>query len=73
MTGETERSLTVRYRGGEKTIVVTPETPIVTFAPGSRAMLVAGAHVFVTATQAADGGLTANRISVGKNGLVPPM
>jgi hypothetical protein len=73
VTGVTGRSLTVRYRGGKKTISVTPETPIVTFAPGSRSMLVAGAHVIVTAAQDADGGLTANRILVGKDGLVPPM
>ena len=61
------------YKGGEKTIVVPPNAPVVTFEPGSRDMLVPGAHVIVFGTKAADGKVTANRILVGKNGLVPPM
>jgi hypothetical protein len=71
--GNTDRTLTVDYKGGEQTIVVPPNTPIVTFEPGSRAMLVANAHVIVMGTRAADGTVTAMRISVGKDGLVPPM
>jgi len=73
VTGSTDRSLTVAYRGGEQTIIVSPETPVVTYEPGSRDMLTAGAHVIVTAAQDASGKLTATRIAVGKNGLVPPM
>ena len=73
VTGSTDRSLTVAYRGGEQTIIVSPETPVVTYEPGSRDMLTAGAHVIVTAAQDNSGKLTATRIAVGKNGLVPPM
>jgi hypothetical protein len=73
VTGSTGKTLTVTYQGGEKTIVVTPETPIVTYEPGSPALLVAGAHVIVMGTEGADGKVSATRISVGKNGLVPPM
>jgi hypothetical protein len=36
-------------------------------------MLVRGAHIIVSATQRPDGALTASRVTVGKNGLVPPM
>jgi hypothetical protein len=36
-------------------------------------MLVPGAHIIVTAAKQADGSLTAARVAVGKNGLVPPM
>jgi hypothetical protein len=67
------RTLKVAYKGGEKTIIVPPETPIVTYEPGSRSLLTAGAHVIVFANEAPDGALTATRVSVGKDGLVPPM
>lgn len=67
------RMLKVDYKGGEKTIFVPPETPIVTYEAGSRALLVRSAHVVIFAVEGGDKGLTATRISVGKNGLVPPI
>jgi Domain of unknown function (DUF5666) len=73
VTGTTGKTLTVTYQGGEKTITVPPGTPIVTYEPATRAMLAAGGHVILFGTQADDGSITATRISVGKNGLVPPM
>jgi hypothetical protein len=73
VTGSVGRTLTVSYKGGEKTIVVPPDTPVVTYEPGSMALLVQGAHVIIFGTQGADAKVTANRIAVGKNGLVPPM
>jgi hypothetical protein len=73
VTGSVGRTLTVSYKGGEKTIIVPPDTPVVTYEPGSRALLVPGAHIILFGTQAADGKVTANRVSVGKDGLVPPM
>src|SRR5437773_891446 len=54
-------------------IVMPEDVPIVTFEPGDKAMLVPGAHVLLTATKQPDGSLTAARVAVGKNGLVPPM
>lgn len=73
VTGTSGRTLTVRYKGGQQTIVVPPNTPVVTFEPGSRAMLVPGAHIILFGTRADDGAVTAKRISVGKDGMVPPM
>jgi len=67
------RRMTLRYKGGEKVVVVPPDAPIVTFEPGDRAMLKPGAHVLLTATRQPDGTLTAARIAIGKDGLVPPM
>jgi hypothetical protein len=67
------RRITVKYKDGEKVIDIPPDAPIVTFEPGDRGMLRPGAHVIVGATPAPDGSLTASRISVGKDGLVPPM
>ena len=67
------RRMTLRYKDGEKVITVPPNAPIVTFEPGDRSMLKPGAHLLVTATRQPDGSLTAARVAVGKDGLVPPM
>lgn len=67
------RTLKVSYKGGEKTIFVPPNTPIVTYESGSRALLVPSAHVIVFANEGPQKRLAATRISVGKDGLVPPM
>ena len=67
------RTLQLTYKGGEKTVFVPPDAPIITYEPGSRAALVPSAHVLITATHDADETLTATRIGVGKDGLVPPM
>jgi len=53
--------------------LVPTDVPIVTFAPGDKAMLLPGAHVFIPAQQQPDGTVTAGRVLVGKDGLVPPM
>jgi hypothetical protein len=73
VTGKVGRTFTLTYQDGAKTIVVPPDTPVVTFEQGSPALLVPGAHVNVMGIEASDGSLSATRILVGKNGLVPPM
>jgi Domain of unknown function (DUF5666) len=73
VTGSVGRTLKVAYQGGEKTIDVPPGTPVVTYEPGTRELLTVGAHLIVMGTRAEDGKISATRISVGKNGLVPPM
>lgn len=68
------RTLTLKYKGDEKIIVVPNAAPIVTFVPGDRSDLKPGAKIFaVAATKQPDGTFLAPRISVGKNGLTPPM
>ena len=67
------RTLTVRYKGGEKTVTVPDGIPVVALQPGDRTLLVAGAHAILFAAKQADGDLAAIRVLVGKNGLVPPM
>ncbi|HEY2967510.1 MAG TPA: hypothetical protein VGK75_04000 [Casimicrobiaceae bacterium] len=71
--GQGARRMTLRYKDGEKSIIVPEDVPIVTFEPGEKTMLVPGAHILLTATKQPDGSLTAARVAVGKNGLVPPM
>src|SRR3954470_22140741 len=67
------RVLTLTYKDGQQELVVPPDTPVVTLAPGDASLLKPGNHVFLSATQQPGGGLTASRITVGKDGLVPPM
>ena len=64
--------LALKHKGGSVQMAVPPDVPIVTFAPGDRALLQPGAHVFISAQQQADGTVTAGRALVGKDGLVPP-
>jgi hypothetical protein len=64
--------MTVTYKGGQQVVAVGPHTPVVTLEPGTRAMLISGAHVVVFG--ASDAGVVqAKRIIVGENGTVPPM
>lgn len=68
------RTMTVKYgEGGTQTIVVPPDVPIVTIDKGDRAMLVPGAHIVAFYTRGDDGTMTASRLTVGKDGTVPPM
>lgn len=73
VVGTTGHSLTVKYKGGEKTVVVPLNVPVVTFEAGDRTELTPGAHVIVFAQTGVDGKLTSERVAVGKNGLTPPM
>jgi hypothetical protein len=68
------RTLVVKYKDGDKKIVVPADTPIVTYVPGTRDELKPGAKLFIIAAQRqADGTLSAARVSVGRDGLTPPM
>jgi hypothetical protein len=74
VTAGAGRTLKLKYKDGEKTVVVPPEAPVVALGPGNPAMLKPGAHIFIAAaTKGADGTLTTQRVTVGKDGLVPPM
>ena len=69
------QKLTLRYKDGEKTVIVPASVPVVTFKPGKedeKALLLPGARVMVTA-QERDAKPTALRVLVGRNGFAPPM
>jgi hypothetical protein len=67
-------TLTIKYKDGEKTVVVTPDTAIVSYVLADRSELKANAKVFIgAATQNADGSLETDRVNVGRDGLTPPM
>jgi hypothetical protein len=66
--------ITLKYKDGEKKIVVVPETVIVTYVPGTKDELKPGAKIFIAgANKKEDGTLEAASISVGRDGLTPPM
>ena len=66
------RTLTLRYKDGEKTVIVPDGVPIVTFRPGDHALIVPGAKVFIVADMN-DNQFTVRRLLIGRNGLTPPM
>ena len=65
------QTLHLKYKEGEQTVVVPPGTPIVTFRPGDRSLLVSGASVSLSA-QVLDGKPTVQRISAGRDGFPLP-
>ena len=69
------QKMTLKYKDGEKVVIVPAGAPVVTFKPGKQdeaALLVPGAKVLITA-QEQGGKPTALRIVVGRNGFAPPM
>jgi Domain of unknown function (DUF5666) len=72
VAGKDGRELLVKYKDGEKKVMVPPGTIIAKYAPGSAADLKVGAKVFVAAAKKeADGSLTAPNIAVGRT-IDPP-
>ena len=66
--------LTLKYKDGEKKIIVPPDTPIVTYMPGDKSELKPGVKIFIAAAnKQPDGTLQAPRVNFGKDGLTPPM
>src|ERR1700738_5535617 len=64
--------IVVKYKDGEKKIVVPPNAPILRYEIGNKSDLKAGARFTVlAATKKPDGTLEANRINVGRDGVVP--
>lgn len=69
------QKMTLKYKDGEKVVIVPANAPVVTFKPGKQdeaALLIPGAKVLITA-QEQGGKPTALRIVVGRNGFAPPM
>ena len=72
--GTDGQNILVKYKDGEKKVVVPPGTPIVTFLVGDKSELKPGAKIIIFgATRKDDGTLEANRVNVGRDGITPPM
>jgi hypothetical protein len=62
------KTVSLSYKGGTKMVAIPPGAPVVKIVPGSKALVVVGAHVFV-----APGPTAAGALIVGEMGAVPPM
>ena len=72
--GVNGNEITLKYKDGEKKILVVPETVIVTYVPGDKNELKPGAKIFIAgANKKDDGTLEAAAVSVGRDGITPPM
>jgi hypothetical protein len=72
--GTEGQNILVKYKDGEKKVVVPEGTPVVTFVAGDKSELKAGAKVIIfAATKKDDGTLEAARVNVGRDGITPPM
>jgi hypothetical protein len=73
VAGTDGQNILVKYKDGEKKVVVSPDTPVVTYVPADKSELKPGAKIIAFFKKLPDGSYEANRISVGLNGLTPPM
>jgi hypothetical protein len=74
VAGTDGQIILVKYKDGEKKVLVPPDTPIVSFVPGDKSELKPGARIIIfSATRKEDGTLEAARVNVGRDGITPPM
>jgi hypothetical protein len=66
-------TLLVKYKDGEKKVFVSSETPVVTYLTGEKSDLKAGAKIIAFVKALPDGSFETSRVSVGRDGLTPPM
>jgi hypothetical protein len=73
VVGNDGHTLNIKYKDGEKKVVVSAETPVVTYVPADKSDLKPGAKVIAFMKKLPDGSFETNRVSVGRDGLTPPM
>jgi len=74
VAGVDGEKILVKYKGGEKQVVVPPGTPIVTFVSAEKSEVKPGARIIIFgATRKDDGTLETGLIAVGLGGITPPM
>ena len=73
VVGNDGHTLLIKYKDGEKKVVVGPDTPVVTYVPADKSELKPGAKVIAFMKKLPDGSFETSRVSVGRDGLTPPM
>jgi len=71
--GKKGSTIAMTYKGTPAEIVVDSKTVIVTTSDAAMTDLKPGKAVFLRAVKTADGSITANNVTVEKNGIKPPM
>ena len=73
VTAKDGEKLTVKYKDGEKKVIVGPDTVIAAVAPGNKDELKAGAQIIIMASEKqADGSVLSKTVYVGR-GVTPAM
>jgi hypothetical protein len=67
------RTMTVKVKDQEKTVIVPDDVPVVLISPGDRSLLKPGTHVVLFAMKDEKGQWVARGVSAGKDGITPPM
>jgi hypothetical protein len=71
VTGSSGRELSLSYKGGNSTVTVPQDVPVVTPIPATRSDLTAGKKVFLVVTPGANGVYDAHVLFVEKDGVAP--
>jgi len=72
VAGVDGRVVIVKYKDGEKKIIVPPDAHILAYQAGDKSELKPGAHIaIVRAIKKPDGSLETNRVNVGRGEVVP--
>jgi hypothetical protein len=74
VAGVDGETITLKYKDGEKKVIVPPDAVVVTSTPSDKSELKAGAKILIFgATKQPDGTFGAASVNVGRDGLTPPM
>jgi hypothetical protein len=66
-------SVKMTHKNATYEMAIAPNTPVVKYEPGDKALLVKGAWLFFTATKQANGTLTATTVTAETKGVKPPL
>jgi hypothetical protein len=71
VSGVDGQNITVKYKDGEKKIIIGPDAVIRKYVAGDKSELKTGAHVGINATKQPDGSLQTARVNVGRGDVIP--
>jgi hypothetical protein len=71
ISGSGQKTVTMDYKGGSRTLVIPAGTPLIRIAPGTKALLAVGKPVFIIATKAP--APNALFVVVGRHGTALPL
>jgi hypothetical protein len=71
MSGSGQKTITMNYKGGSRTLIIPAGTPVIRVSPGTKALLADGKPVFIVATTAPAS--NALFVLVGRQGTTLPL
>jgi hypothetical protein len=67
VAGNDGHILTVKYKDGEKKVLVSPDTPVMAYVPADKSVLKAGVNVVASMKKLPDGSFETGRVTVGRD------